>query len=236
MSLLNKLRPFGEWHDMDDRLTRAVQESTKKREAFIASQGRAFHSFLERQPEEVHGPLTRAHRLLVQTQETVKGADEVAPKMRNGLNQIRPLNDDIKLKRRLTQGIRERAAKSARRAEAAEQRLEALHARSPGSPDYPRVKDERDRAASQADADAEAAQQRDAQLAAEEVQYKKGLFLAVLGALEEFTAARGGAAAALAPMGEQIEQAGAEVPFFQDPGAEQLSAQLKALEGEPLDD
>jgi hypothetical protein len=232
-SLLNKLRPFSEWYDMDTRLTRVAQESTKKREAFIASQGRPFQSFLERQPEEVHAPLTRARRLLVQAQETTKVADEVIPRVRNGLNQLRPLSDDIKVKRKLTQAIRDRAAKSAKKAESAEQKLEGVH---PKAPEYPRVKDERDRVVSQKDADVEAVRQREAQLAGEEVDYKKRLFLAVLGALGEFTAAREGAARALVPMGEEIEQVGAEIPFFPDPGLEQLNLQLKALQEEPVND
>jgi hypothetical protein len=235
-SLINKLRPFSEWHDMDDRLSRSGQEAIRKREAFITSQGRAFRSFLSIQPESIQPSVSRAQAVLARTQEPSKLADEVIPKVRNGLNQLRPLNEEIKSKRKLTQLIRDKAAKSTKKAGSASAKLEALQARNPASPDVVRLKDNADRAESQKQADNDALHQREAHIVIEEVEYKKKLFMAVLKALDDFVAAKGESATALVPIGEELEEVGGEIPFFEDPQVGQLRAQLEALENEPQDD
>jgi DNA repair ATPase RecN len=235
-SIINKLRSFSEWHDMDDRLSRPVAESIRKRESFISSQGHSFRSFLDIQPDSVQPSLLRAHSLLKRTEDAVKIADEAVPSLRNSLSQLRPLYDDIKQKRKVTQALRDRAAKSSKKADSAASKLDVLQTKNPASPEVTRLRDEADRAASQKQADAEAVRQREAQLVGEEVEYKKKLFIAVLNALDDFTAAKGSSAEALVPIGEDLDKAGAEIPFVGDPLLDNLRLQLAQLEKEPLDD
>jgi hypothetical protein len=221
---------------MDDRLVRSLQLSVKKREAFLASQGRSFRSFLELQPASVQPSISHANSLLQKLEDSAKLSDDAVPKVRVALNQIRPLNDDIRLKRKLTQSLREKAGKSTKKAESTQSKLDIAQARKQSSPEIIRLRDEVSRAASQKEADVKASRQREVQLLGEEIEYKKKVFLAVLGALEEFTAAKGTAAAALIPIGEELEGAGAEIPFFEDSMLEQFHRQLEILENEPLDD
>jgi hypothetical protein len=233
--LINKLKPFSEWHDMDDRLSRASQQSLKKREGLASSQGRAFVGFVGKQPEVVQASLNRVNGILKQTQEPTKTADEVLPKVRSSLNRLRPLCEDIKAKRKATQALRERAQKSNKKVESAQSKLERLKLINPSSPEFSRLQEEADRAASQDQADRDALQTAEAKLAADEREYKKQLFLGLLTGLEEFGAAKSDAANQLIPIGAELAEAGNDIPEIDDPKITEIQTQLQALRDEPLE-
>jgi hypothetical protein len=233
-TLLNKLKPFSEWHDMDDRLSRAIHESGKRQEATATSQGRAFIGFVGRQPEVVQSSLNRINGLLKQAAAPFNTADDAIPKVRAALAPLRSLQDGIKAKRKSAQALRDKAAKSAKRAETAQARLEALKAKNPSSPEMTKLQSDAARAANQKDADSEALEKGETVAAADEREYKRAMFLAVIGALEQFGSARIAAGVELAPIGEELAEAGAGIPGIEDPRAVDVQSQLQALREESL--
>jgi DNA repair ATPase RecN len=233
--LINKLKPFSEWHDMDDRLSRASQESLKKREVFASSQGRSFVGFVGKQPEAVQASLNRANGILKQTQEPTKSADDVVPKVRSSLNRLRPQQEDIKAKRKAVQALRERAQKSTKKAESTQSKLERLKLSNPASPEVTRLQEESERAASQDQSDHDTLEKAEAKLLGDEREYKKQLFLGLLTGLEEFGAAKLDAANQLVPIGSELAETGNGVPDIDDPRIGEIETQLQALRDEPLE-
>jgi hypothetical protein len=235
VSVINKLKTFSEWHDMDDRLAKALQHSVKKTEAMTASQGRSFAQFASKQPEEVQSSLTQANELIKRTQVSVKAGDDLIPKIRSSLNRMRPLNEDIKAKRKATQATRERADKSSKKSASTGAKLEALRTRNPAHPDVTKLQEEHNRALAQFQADQETFDKRAAQFATEQRDYKKELILVVLSALEDFANGKAESISGLVSIGEELAGVGAQVPFFTDTGKEQLQVQLQTLRDEPLE-
>jgi hypothetical protein len=234
--LLNKFRAFGEWRDMDDRLSNLVHESEKKRASFGLCIGRHFVNFVSNEPDSLQPPLNRISGLLAQTQDPVKEADNAFPRMRSALGGLRPLFEDIKSKRRLTQSVQERAEKSRKRRESLQSKVEVLRAKNPASPEFARTQDEYDRAVSQQDADEDALRQRGDQQAVDDKQYKKDMFLVVLNALELFATTRISGMDALAPFGAQLVTAAQEIPEYEDSSRDVLQTQIQTLRSEPLDE
>jgi hypothetical protein len=235
MSLLNKLRSFPEWHDIDDRLGRSIQEGTKRRSAFTGLQGKAFASFVGRQPDAIQSTLIRIGNVLNLTQDPVRLGEDGLPKMRTEIAPIRPLNEEIKMKRKLTQGLRDRVPKTTKKCEALDAKLEAMRIRAPGSPDVARLRDELECALSQKRGDTETLARREAQLVIEERDYRKQIFLNLITAFEHFAEGRGRCGASLQTIGAQLVQAANEFPFFDDPQAEALRAELETLRNEPFE-
>jgi hypothetical protein len=233
--LINKFKTFSEWHDMDDRLSRANQQSIKKRDNFASSQGRAFVGFVGKQPEVIQSSLNRINGILKQSQEPTKVGDDIIPKVRSDLCCLRPLNEEIKVKRKATQLLRDRTHKSLKKAEAAQAKLESLKLRNPSSPEFPKVQDEADRAASQEQADRDIQEKRETQLENEEREYKKQLFLSLLRGIEELGRAKAETANQMIPIGEELIEAGNDIPDIEDPHLTDIQNQLQTLRDEPLD-
>jgi hypothetical protein len=235
VSVINKLKPFSEWYDMDDQLARAIQHSIKKRECAVIVQGKPIIQFAGKQPEGVQSSLTQANELLKKANPPTKAADDLLPKTRSTLNRLRPLNEDIKTKRKATQVIRDRAEKSGKKTASASAKLEALKTRNPASPEVTKLNEEYNRALAQSSADQDALDKREALMKTEDREYKKELFLTILTALEEYATGKSEAVEGLISIGEELAGVGAEVPFFVDPGKDQLQSQLQALREEPLE-
>jgi DNA repair exonuclease SbcCD ATPase subunit len=230
-----KLRGIGEVVSVEDALVKASKAASQKRSAFPGCQGKAFASFVSRQPEAIQSSLLRIGNILAQTQEPVKASDDVFPRMKSDLAPLRPLNEDIKIKRKQTQSLRNRVPKTTKRAEAIQARMEAMRIRNPTSPELPRMQDEYERALGQKKGDVETLEIREAQLTQEEAEYKKHVFLKLLAVLEQFAEARGRLGAAFEQIGRQLDGAAEELPFFADPLGEGLKAELDALQNEPTE-
>jgi hypothetical protein len=235
MSILNRLRSFPEWHDMDDRLQLSIDEGAERRIAFTGLQGKAFASFVGRQPGALQSSLIRIGNVLNQIEEPTRLGDDILPKMRTEIAPMRAFNDEIKMKRKLTQALRDRVPKTTAKCEALEAKLEAMRIRTPGSPDIARLAEELECAMSQKRGDIDTLDKREAQLATEERDYRKQIFLSVMTALEQFAEGRGRCAAALHKIGAQLVQVANELPFFDDPQADSLRAELETLRNEPFE-
>jgi hypothetical protein len=233
--LLNKFRAFGEWNDMDDRLSHLVHESEKKRASFGLCIGRHFAPFVAKEPDPLQMSLNGIAGILNQTQSPVKDADEAFPKLRSALGGLRPLFEDIKRKRSVTQSLRDRAEKSRKRRDSLQSKVEILRARNPASPEVARAQAEYDGAVSQQEADDDTFLQRSEQQVADDKQYKKDLFLVVLNALELYATTMISGMEAFEPFGAQLVSAAQEIPEYEDSSRDLLRTQIQTLRSEPLE-
>jgi hypothetical protein len=109
---------------------------------------------------------------------------------------------------------------------------QSIRLKNPSSPEYSRAEEEAERGANQEKVDRDALDKRAAQLVEEEREYKRQLLLVILAGLEELATAKGNAAEEMAPMGEELAAAGAEVPDVGDPRRVDVQTELRVLRDE----
>jgi hypothetical protein len=217
---------------MDDHLEYALRASVKKQAAFQEAQGKSFNEFARKQVETVQDPLFQLDGTLKQGQDAIKAADSVIVKMRSELGKLRPLNDDIKAKRKDTQATPDRHAKNCRAVERAQQKMELLRTKAPDSPQFMQAQAEFENCTRQRDVDAATLEERGRTAVQEERQYKKQLWDVVLKALELYADAKKAAAGSLTTLGGQMRMQADAIAEFDDPQIETLLGQLQVLQSE----
>jgi hypothetical protein len=220
---------------MDDHLEESLNLSIKKRTAFDEAQGRPFNEFARSQPESVQHELFRIDGLLKNAQQSYKGADDVIPRVRSELVRLRALFEDTKRKRKETDEIRDRSAKSTGVAQRAGERLEQVRVRNPGSGEFIKAQDAAGAADRQQQTDLSQLQEREAQLLIDEREYKKQMFTVILSAMEILIGPRIVSVDAAASFGDQIADSGRDIPEFFDPQIEVIRSELQTLRSEPLE-
>jgi hypothetical protein len=148
------------------------------------------------------------------------------------LAKLRPLNDDIKAKRKDTQATRDRHTKSCRAVERAQQRMEVLRTKAPDSHQFMQAQAEFENCTKQRDVDATTLEERERTAVQEERQYKKQLWDVVLKAIELYADAKNTAAASLTTLGGQMRMQADAIGDFDDPQIETLLGQLQVLQSE----
>jgi hypothetical protein len=231
----NWLRSFPEWHNADDHLESALRLSVKKRASFEEAQGRSFNEFARKQADSVQDRLFKLDGSLKTGEEAIKTADETIPKIRSEFAKLRPLNDDIKLKRKQAQSIQERLQKSQKVCARALEKLDQLRAKAPASPDFAKAQDEYDIALRQKTADQEAADARIAQLDTELKEYRRQFIVIVLNTLEQYAAAKETEGRVLIQTGQQLQIQGEGIQEFEDSTIEVLQGELQQLNSEPVE-
>jgi hypothetical protein len=235
MAFLNRLRSFSEWHDTDDHLDAALRLGTKKRTAFSEAQGDGFREFARKQPGPIQDALFKIDGAMKSVLDAAKISDESISKIRSEIAKLRPLNDDIKAKRKQTQAVRDRFEKSQKATARAQERLEQIRAKATNSPEFAKAQDEYDIALKQRQVDQEAAEARDALLITEIGQYKQQFTVIVLNAMEQYAFATASASASLVLAGQQLQQHAGYIGDFDDPGIEILQSELQQLNSEPIE-
>ncbi|OHS93913.1 hypothetical protein TRFO_39910 [Tritrichomonas foetus] len=235
-SLFNKITQFPEYHNMDGALEDALRAQVKEKAEFDAAQGQAYSEFSRKQTNEsVSEVLFKIDEQLKSVQDAQKASNEALPKVRSELTRLRPLNDEIRNKKKNRDAIKTRSEKSAKAADRAEAKLETLRVKNPSSPDFTRAQDDYDQCLRQKQADITALEEREAVLVTETKEYKKELFKVVIAALGQFVSAKQQSAASLVSIGDQISELGGQIPPYDDPSIEVLQTQLQAYRSEPLE-
>jgi hypothetical protein len=155
--------------------------------------------------------------------------------MRSELGNLRPLFDDIRIKRKQGQAVREKAEKATKAEQRAGARLEQLKDRDPTGIETAKAQQEFDQAVRQKGIDTTACEEREAQLVMEEKEYKRGVFLCILNTLEQYVNARSSACTNALSIADQIANLGDSFDFYEDPGVDLLRGQLQALRSEPIE-
>ena len=233
MSFFNKLRAFPAYHNMDDALDSAVKAAARKHKAFANTQGNSFTEFARKQPEGVQDSLFRLADVVKQVDTTFTDGDTSITNIRTALAQVRALNEDIRAKRKNATALTQKAEKSSKQVDAAEKKKNTAMVK--GSPDLARAENEYDMAVRQREIDSQAAEERNQQLKIEDREYKKQLIFAVLNALDEYVTTKQTAAASAVSIGNQIEQIGDVIPFYDDSQAEVIQGLIQTLRSEPLE-
>ncbi|KAH0788416.1 hypothetical protein GPJ56_007671 [Histomonas meleagridis] len=234
--MFNSLRAFPEWHNMDNAIESSFIASGKKHNYFGLAHGKVFTEFARKQPDQqIQDPVFRADEKVRKVEQFSKDASDVIPKMRTELTKLRPLNEDIKSKRKNYQAIRDRANKTTKAEEKANAKLEQLRATKPGTPEMQKAQDEHDMCLKQKQIDVSKADEREALLAKEEKEYKKQLFLTVLDSLEMYSKAKVNACREMIKISNEIESIGKEIRNYDDSRIEMLQTQLQELKNEPVE-
>lgn len=220
------------WHDMDQALENALKASAKKHKAFVAAQGNCFSEFTRKHQENVQEVLLRASEGVKKVDETIKQGDDVLPKVRSDFVQLKPLNDDIKAKRKAAKSMKEKAEKSAQKVASCQKKLDTLRMKNPSSPECNRAENEYDLAVRQKENDESTSEQRQEQLLGEEREYKKQFLLCVLSVLEEYATARQSACNEVVSPAKEVAEIGESIPSYDDPQIEGLQSQLQSLRSE----
>lgn len=220
------------WHEMDQALEAALKATAKKHKAFVSAQGNCYSEFTRKHQENVQEVLLRVSEAVKKVDEIIKQGDDVLPKVRSDLVQLKPLNDDIKAKRKAAKTLKEKADKSAAKVASCQKKLETLRMKNPSSPDCNRAENEYDLAVRTKESDEATSEQRQEQLLGEEKEYKKQFFLCILSALEEYAQARQSACNEVIASAKEVAQIGESIPFYDDPQIEGLQSQLQALRSE----
>lgn len=235
-SRFNKLvRTFPEWHDMDSALEDALHDCQKKRASFEQAQGNAFSEFTRKQPDCIAEALNRLDEKIKIAHESDNAADDALPKLRTELNKLRPLNDDIMTKRKARDSLKDKAEKSQKNVERLQVKMDQLKIRAPGTAECNKAEDEHEIACRTHQIDQQNYEEKEKAIIADEIEYKKQLFMVILNALGEYATAKGQSCASLVSLGDQIADMGQDIPTYDDPGIEILQTQLQGLRSESLD-
>ncbi|OHS98697.1 hypothetical protein TRFO_08672 [Tritrichomonas foetus] len=221
---------------MDAALEQNLQATVKKVSHFQQAQGSSYGDFARKQMNEsIAEILLKIDEQLKSVQEKAKESSDSVPKLRSDLMKLRPLYDDMRAKKKNTEAAKERAKKAAQATEKAEKKVELLKIKNPSSPDCQKAQDEYDRAIKQKQADATAAEEREALLVTETKEYKKQVFQVILQALAQFASAKQSSSAAMSPFGEEISELAGTIPPYTDQSIEVLEKQVEELRNEPVD-
>ena len=235
-SASNKLTSFPQWHEMDQSLEASLTAITKRQSHFAIAQGPAYAEFSRKLlNDSISEILLKIDEQLKALQEKVKEGTDVVPKVRSDLMKLRPLNDDIRNKKKNTAAAKDRAEKSSKNAERCEKKVELLRLKNPSSPDFARAQDEYDRAVKQKQNDATAAEEREALFQTEVKEYRKQLFQTVLQALAMYAQAKQASAQSMEPFGDEIAELAKTIPPYTDPTIESLEKQVEDIRNEPAE-
>lgn len=228
-------RPLPDWHKMNAALENSVRSADKKRVKFEAGEGKPFTEFARKQPEVISDVLFRIDEKMKQSMAAQKQGTDAVPKLQSELMKLRPLNDDIRAKRKDTENLRQRAQKSTKAAEAANTKVSQLASRGTDNPDYLKAASQCEIATRQKETDIQVLEEREKRLVEEEREYKKQFFLTILNALGGYANDKGTSCASLVSIGDQLAVHGSEIPMVEDSGVEVLQTQLQALRSETLE-
>lgn len=234
--MLNSLRSFPEWHKMDDKLENALHYSQKKFTAFEAAHNKPFTEFARKQPDqEIQEPLFRGNDKMKEVQEQMKACRDVVPKMRSELIALRPLNEDIKNKRKNYQQVKAKAEKADKAASKAEAKLEQLRKTKPSSPEEQKAQTEYDQCVQTKNACDQKLREREELLEKEEKEYKKQLILTIINAMQLYSTARIESCSEIARISSDIKDSGNCVSIYPDHKIEKLKTDIQNLMNEPAD-
>lgn len=235
-SFISKFQSFPEWNDMDRSINTMLHDQVKEKSEATAALGKNFSEFSQKQPtESITEVLSHLNDTLKQVQEVKFSGNDSIPTIRNDLSRLRALNDEIRIKRKNVDQIKDRSEKSARVAEKAEARFEYAKKKNQETPEFQKIQDEYDLAIRQKQSDITALEERKALLVTEEKGYKKELFTLILSSLSQFISSKSQAASSLVPLGNQISDLGVQIQPYTDPSIETLQAELQAVRSEPIE-
>lgn len=234
--MLNSLRSFPEWHNMDDNLENYMHHSQKRFASFESAHNNPFNEFARKQPDqEIQEPLFRGNDKMKEVEEKMKATRDVVPRMRSDLIALKPLHEDIKNKRKNYQQVKAKAEKADKAAAKAEAKLEQLRKTKPGSPEEQKAQTEYDQCVQNRNTCNEKLAEREVQLEAEEKEYKKQLIVTIMNAMCLYSASKAETCAEIAGISDDIVQAGNSVSTYPDYKNEKLRAEYQNLVNEPND-
>lgn len=235
MSFFNKMRSFTEWHDTADQLDDAIKYHKKYQETFDSSLSNSYVEFVRKQPLEINDILFRINDKQKGLKTQHKEEWDAMCKLRAELEKLRPINEDIKKKRKDYERVKAQAEKSSKASEKADQKLNSLRATGTGTPEFKKAEDNAEICRRQKETDQANYEEKEKSIAVENKEYKKRLFQQLLSSIGTYAAARSSSAAPQVSVGEEMRGFGQQIPFYDDPSVEKLQTRLQTLRSEPLE-
>ena len=227
---LNLFRSFPEFSQAENEITKACKCNLKFVKAFEDARGQRFKDFALKQPEAVSSVLFKLDEQVKREREPLKEYVGVVEAVKREFMKVKTLTDDIKRKRKETEKIAGRAAKTEKEVASAQRKIETERAK--GGAALAIAEERHNALVRQSEFDNEAKDKREQLQREEEAVYKDAIFEVILECFRIMREARAPAAAALAPIGDDIAAAAPEIPDTSEPTIDELRAEIEALETE----
>ena len=235
MSFFNKMRSFPEWHDMADQLDTAIKSRKKYMENYNSSIGDSYVEFVRKQPLEINDILFRINDKQKPIIEYHKNELSAIQSLRNDIEKLRPINDDIRAKKKFHEKLIDQSERSQKASEKADQKAGNLRTSCPGTPDYQKAEDAAELARKQMETDKATLEDSERKMKFENAEYKKRLFLQLLSSISQYASARNNVCAPQADIGEELKENGKQVPNYNDSSVDKLKTRLQTLRAEPIE-
>ena len=228
---LNLFRSFPEFSQAEGELSKACKCNIRFAKGLEESRGQRFKDFALKQPEAVSSVLFKLDEQIKRQREPLKEYVGVVEAVRTEFSKVKTLTDDIKRKRKETEKIADRAAKTEKEVANAQRKIETERARGGGT--GLAIAEERHNAlVRQSEFDNEMKDKREQLQREEEAVYKDAIFEVILECFRIMREARAPAAAALAPVGDDIAAIAPEIPDTEETTIAELRAEIETLETE----
>lgn len=227
---LNLFRSFPEFSHAENELAKACKCYTKFVKGLEESRGQRFKDFSLKQPEAVSSVLFKLDEQIKREREPLLQYVGVVEAVRREFSKVKTLTDDIKRKRKETEKIADRAAKTEKEVASAQRKMETERAR--GGAGLAMAEERHNALVRQSESDNEAKDKREQLQREEEAVYKDAIFEVILECFRIMREARAEASAALAPIGDDIAAIAPEIPDTEEPTIGELRAEIETLETE----
>ena len=235
MSFFNKMRSFTEWHNMADQVDDAIKYRKKYMDNYNRSLGDSYVEFVRKQPLEINDILFRINdkqKPITQYQKSELGALQY---LRNDLEKLRPIYDDMKAKRKFHEKLIDQSEKSQKACEKADQKVGNLRVSCPGSPEFKKAEDAADLARKQMETDKNTLAENEIKMKSENAEYKKRLFIQLLSSIGQYATHRNNVCSQQATIGDELKENGQQVPTYNDSSVDKLKTRLQTLRAEPIE-
>ena len=235
MSFFNKMLSFTEWRDTVDQLDDAMKARKKYMENYNQSMETPYVEFVRKQPLEINDVLFRINDRQKQVCQQHKEELDAIHKLRADLEKLRPINDNIKSKRKQYEKIKEQSEKSAKVAEKADQKLNSLRASGTGTPEFKKAEDAAEVAHRQKETDQANYEEAERKIKVDNAEYKKRFFQELMSAIGQYASSRASLCDPQVSVGQDLSSNGHQIPNYNDSSVDKLKARLQSLRAEPIE-
>ena len=226
---VDNLKPFPEYAAMDTALQDAGTASVKYTSQMNESTSHYFTEFSNKQPLTVSEVLTDIQNQMNQRISVLQSNNESYRNLRQGLQQIQPLNQQMRERRKHLRDLQGKAEKANKNLESAKIKYNKMNIKNPSSPETMKLKSELDLCASSKDFSDKELENYMTTFVVENKQYKKELFTAMLNILYDFAMKYSETCEQQIPITQEISKFGSLIPEYTDSGIQAIQEELDSL-------